>query len=264
MRDKRILVLVGSSIANLNTLSTLLSGDLNIVGAVVANQKKSGINLRFLKRAIQKQGLIKVIFQIKERIVYKFLNSRKDKKIHEKIFDRAHIEANIQQFRNNIRETYAYDDAETLEWIRGKNPDIIVIHTPYWVSKKVRDIVQGNVIGGHPGITQYYRGVHSPFWAIYNQDEKHIGFTIFWVDAGVDSGDIIFQGKISPKKEDSYLTLSWKGMKLIAENIVDILKNTDQIENIPRVKNNSLSERTIYHHPTIWNYLRYRFIGNYR
>jgi hypothetical protein len=40
----RIVVLIGSSVPNLNTLATLLDANLNIVGAVVAQQKKMGIN----------------------------------------------------------------------------------------------------------------------------------------------------------------------------------------------------------------------------
>jgi len=256
--DNRIMVLTGSSVPNLNTLSTLINGDLNIVGAVIANQKYKGINTGYLKVAVKKQGLLKVILQIVGRIVYTVLNHRKDKRQFKNIFNTNEIHNTINGFKENIYNTFAYDSPETIEWIKSKKPDLIVIHTPYWVSKKVRDIVQGKVIGGHPGITQFYRGVHSPFWAVYNNDYKNIGYSTFWVDSGVDSGDIITQGKIIPEKEDSYMTLSWKGMNAIALEIKSILEDIDSIEQIPRNKNNNLSEDTIYYHPTIFNYLVYR------
>lgn len=254
----RIIVLTGSSIPNLNTLSTLINGNLNIVGAVIADQKYHGINTKFLKIAIKKQGILKVILQIAERIVYKLLNHKKDKKQFQNIFNKDEILNTIDGFKENIYNTFTYDSPETIEWIKSKNPDLILIHTPYWVSKKVRNIVQGKVIGGHPGITQFYRGIHSPFWAIYNNDYENIGYSIFWVGSGVDSGDLIAQGKIIPEKEDSYMTLSWKGMAAIASEIKNILNNIDSIEQIPRYKNKNISKDTIYYHPTIFNYLIYR------
>lgn len=260
----RIIVLLGSSLPNLNTLSTLLDGNLNIVGAVVANQKKLGINTKFLKNAIIKQGFFKVVLQIIERLIYKLINGKKDKKQLENIFNRDKILKNIDAFKENIIKTYSYDSPETFDWIKSKNPNLIIIHTSYWVPRKIRNIVNGNVIGAHPGITQFYRGVHSPFWAIYNQDLDNIGYSIFWVDSGVDSGDLIFQGKIIPRDEDSYISLSWKGMAASAANIERILNKHKNIDKIPRIKNTKLSKDTIFYHPTIFNYLRYRMIDKFR
>lgn len=254
----RIIVLTGSSLPNLNTLATLIDGDVNVVGAVVANQKKHGINTKFLKSAIKKQGFFKVLFQVFQQVIYKVLNSRKDEKILRRLFDKERIYSVIKQFDKDILYENSYDSEESLHWIKSKKPDLIVIHTPYWVPKKVRNIVDGKVIGGHPGITQYYRGVHSPFWAIYNNDINNLGYSIFWVDSGVDSGDIIYQGKIEPNKGDSYVTLSWRGMKLIAENILSILSNINDTSDIISVANESLTEETIFYHPTLYQYIKYR------
>lgn len=260
----RIVVLIGSSLPNLNTLSTLLNGNLNVVGAVIADQKKHGVNTKFLKSSIKRHGIFKVSLQIVERIVYKLRNAKKDKKCLMNIFNEPEILKSVDEFKDHTLNTSLYDDPETLEWIKSKKPNLIVIHTPYWVSKKVRNIVNGNIIGAHPGITQFYRGIHSPFWAIYKNDFNNIGYSIFWVDSGVDSGDLIFQGKIIPSKEDSYITLSWKGMALAATQMQRILHELKNIEEIPRVKNNNLSEKTIYYHPTIIDYLIYRMRYKFR
>lgn len=260
----RVVVLVGSSLANLNTLSTLIDGGNNIVGAVVADQKTNGINTKFLKSAIKKQGIIKVSLQIAERVLYKLLNRKKDQEQLERIFDKTKVEQTIEGFSDNIHKTSAYDTPETLAWIKSKKPDLIVIHTPYWVSKKVRNIVNGNVIGGHPGITQHYRGVHSPFWAIYNNDYENIGYSIFWVSSGVDSGDLIYQGKITPQKGDSYIALSWKGMAAIAARLNNILSSIENVEQIGSYKNDNLKDETIFYHPTIFNYIKYRLKHKFR
>ncbi len=208
--------------------------------------------------------MIAVVLQAIERIVYKILNSKKDKMIFENLFDENEIKNKIESFSENILHSYAYDSPESISFIKEKKADLIVIHTPYWVSKKVRDIVNGNVIGGHPGITQFYRGVHSPFWAIYKNDLENIGYSVFWVDAGVDSGDIISQGKIKPDTNDSYITLSWKGMKAIAYCISEILSNSQTLSEIPRVKNDNLTDNTIFYHPTIFNYMKYKLNNKFQ
>ena len=254
----RIVVLVGSSVPNLNTLATLVESDLNIVGAIITNQKQHGVNTKFLKAAFKKQGYFKVFSQIMQQVVYKSLNNRKDKKILKRLFNEKKINSIIEQFDENILYSNSYDSEDSLEWIKRKKPDLILIHTPYWVSKKVRDLVNGRVIGGHPGLTQYHRGTHSPFWAIYNNDQEKLGYSIFWVDSGVDSGDIIHQGEIKANKEDSYITLSWKGMKLIVENIISILSNVSDVSEISSQKNNNLSQETIFYHPTFYQYIKYR------
>ncbi len=264
MINSRILVLTGSSLHNLNTLATLLKGQHNIVGAVVANQKNNGINFKFLKIAIRKQGIWKVLFQIMERLLYTLLNRRRDKRVYHSLFHKDSINKVLEEFEENIMYTSSYDDPNVLSWMKDLNPDLIIIHTPYWVSKKVRDIVDGRVIGAHPGITQYYRGVHSSFWAIYKDEIDKIGYTIFWVDSGVDSGDIIYQEKFLPKPEDTYMSLNWRGMKYTAASLNKILTETDDIAQLPRIKNPNLTDNTIFYHPTIFQYIKYRIANKYR
>ncbi|MDA8564733.1 formyltransferase family protein [Schleiferiaceae bacterium] len=254
----RIMVLIGPSIANKNTLATLLNSPLNVVGAAISDQRTKGLNIKFLKLAIKRQGIIKTTLQVIERIAYKLLNGKRDKNALSEIFNSKEIEREILQHSKLIRYCCSYDDSDTINWIATLKPDLILIHTPYWVSKRVRDLVSGNIIGAHPGITEYYRGVHSPFWAIINNDLENVGFTIFWVDKGVDSGDIIFQGKIPFTQDDTYMTISWRGMFLIAKSMVDILQSINDPRDIPRKKNKNLVSSTIYYHPTIIDFVKYR------
>ncbi len=258
----KVVVLIGSSLANKNTLATLIGENINVVGAVMADQKKKGINFKFLRIALKKQGPVTVLLQILERLLYKLLNHRRDGALSKAIFDHEKIHKTLEGWEGEIHRTASYSDAETLRWVRNKKPDLIVIHTPYWVGKKMRDIVGGTVIGGHPGITQFYRGVHSPFWAVYKNDLDNIGFSVFWVDSGVDTGDLIHQGKISPQSGDTYVSLSWRGMVEIASTIARTLKAVDQIDEIPRAKNQNIDENGIYYHPTIFQYIKYRLKQN--
>ena len=48
----------------------------------------------------------------------------------------------------------------------------------------------------HEGITPEYRGVYSPFWALFNEDYSRIGFTLLRMTDKLDGGPIYIQGPI--------------------------------------------------------------------
>ncbi|MHB8067565.1 MAG: methionyl-tRNA formyltransferase [Desulfobaccales bacterium] len=67
----------------------------------------------------------------------------------------------------------------------------------------VTDIVPARVFNApklgsicyHPSILPKYRGASAINWAVIN-GETESGFTIFWVDDGIDTGDILLQKKV--------------------------------------------------------------------
>ncbi|WP_158594508.1 formyltransferase family protein [Aquimarina sp. AD1] len=263
MKGKRILLLTGASLHNLNTLFLFIKDkELNVVGACIADKKTQGIDFSYLKIAIKKEGVFKVFFQIVQRVIYKLVNSKKDKKIKLELYDEPLIRDSINSWNQPIHYTENYHKKETFDWIKSQNPDIIVVHTPYWVGKKIRTIVNGNIIGGHPGIVPSYRGIHSSFWAIYNKAPEKVGYSVFWLDSGVDTGDLISQGIINIEEGDSYITLGWKGMIEIAKQQIRVLKKVNRGIELPRTKHIEIPENSYYSHPTIFNYIKYRFSGN--
>jgi methionyl-tRNA formyltransferase len=265
MRHKlRVVALLGPGQAHLFTLAKLIEAGVRVEGAVICNQHVSGIDLRFVRKMISKQGLSKLSFQAIERVVYKVLNYRFDRRVYAEMFDKNYIAAVLSTWHGQLINTSSYEDSRVLEFVLVCKPDVLVIHTPYWISKRVRALAGNNLIGAHPGITQFYRGVHSPFWAIYNGDQENIGFTIFWVDSGVDSGDIIYQERIVPKSGDSYMSISWRGMAEAAKNMANILANASSLQEIQRKTNSNLANSNVYYHPTLFQYLKYRLKSTFR
>ena len=126
------------------------------------------------------------------------------------------------------------------------------------MGKELRKLCKtGLVIGGHPGITPSYRGAYSSFWAIYNKDEENIGYSIFFIDDGVDTGDLIFQEKVKFSKEDSYMSIDWRCMKEIAKKQVEILEEYEKTKNISKTKHSNIPDKSEYTIPGLSHYLRY-------
>jgi folate-dependent phosphoribosylglycinamide formyltransferase PurN len=259
LNDKRVVILVGSRLHNLNTLALFLEDKgINVVGACIADKRTKGIDFSYLRYSIKKEGACVVFSQIFQRILYKILNSRKDAQIHKRLFDKEKIESILSSWKGPVHYTDDFQKPITYNWIQSQSPDLIVVHTPYWVGKKIRNLVDNNIIGGHPGVTPLYRGIHSPFWALYNNDTENVGYSIFFLDAGVDTGDVIYQGKIDIEEGDSYVTLGWKGMVEIAKNQLKIVRNWTNGAEIPRKKHEIIPPDSNYSHPKLNDYIKYR------
>lgn len=87
-------------------------------------------------------------------------------------------------------------DPEAYEQMKKLAPDLAILAF-------VTDIVPGRVLAlprlgsicYHPSILPRHRGASAINWAVIEGDTK-TGLTIFWVDEGIDTGDIILQKEV--------------------------------------------------------------------
>lgn len=254
---KRIVVLCGPRLSHLNTCATLVRNGLNVVGFCVADQRRAGLPLSYIVRSVKRRGVFPTFSRATARLVYSCIHSGRDNQVRKRLFNQAEINATLQPFRDRFHYTKSYSGATTLAWLKEKNPDVLVVHTPYWVGRNVRNLARsGIVLGGHPGITPRYRGSHSAFWALYFGQPEDVGCTVFLVDAGVDTGDVVAQQRIPIEPGDSFMTLGWKGMIRIAELQAAVLRDLDRGIPLPR-KPVTPPPDSVFENPTFFELLRY-------
>jgi methionyl-tRNA formyltransferase len=147
----------------------------------------------------------------------------------------------------------------TIEAIRRLDPDIFVVHAKCMVGPKVRALAPVAVIGGHPGITPHYRGAYSPFWALSQGRPDMVGFTVFLLDNGIDTGPVLVQGTVPINRgEDSHLTLAWKGMLRQCELQGEVIGRLDAGEGVPFRRIVQVPENSEFGPPTLGDVLWYR------
>lgn len=259
MSKNRIVVLCGPKLHHLHTCATLIRAGLNIVGICMADQRTGGMPLRHLLKSFKKKGLWVTGSRSLARLVYLALNRHRDDAVYKELFDEREIQAALQLWAGRIHRTGDYSNPETLAWLKECEADVLVVHSPYWVGKMVRELPRkGIVLGGHPGITPDYRGSHSAFWAVYKRKPEDVGCTVFLVDSGVDTGDIVAQQRIAITKGDSFMTLAWKAMIRTAKIQAEMLQKLDQGGEIPRRKINTVPSGSEFDNPTMSEFLRYR------
>ena len=156
-------------------------------------------------------------------------------------------------------ETDSYSRPDTLAAIRDLDPDILVAHTKFIVGAKARMLAPVAVIGGHPGITPWYRGAYSSFWALLHGRADLVGFTVFLLDDGIDTGPVLFQGQTPiVAGEDSHLTLDWKGTQRQSALQAEAIRRLDAGESVPLRPVGDVPADSYFVLPTLTDFLRYR------
>lgn len=112
-------------------------------------------------------------------------------------------------------------------------PDLTIIMSPSILKRPLLEAA-GTIINIHGGFLPYYRGNHCFFFALYNQEFDKIGSTIHFVNAGIDTGDIIevVVPLISPA--DNAEKLYSRAEKLAIHRTVELMKAVQQGGEFPR------------------------------
>ena len=118
-------------------------------------------------------------------------------------------------------------DPEAFEAMKKLAPDLAILAF-------VTDIVPGRVlelprlgsICYHPSLLPKHRGASAINWAVIEGDSK-TGLTIFWVDEGIDTGDILLQKEVEIGPDDTTGTVYFN--KLYPLGIEAIVEAVDLI-----------------------------------
>lgn len=252
----KVVALLGNDVQHRNTLATLIKNRINVVGACIVDKKKFGLPIHVTSRSFLKKGIRITISQILARVLYSTFNRSLNKKLKREIFDDSENQEIIANYQLRTKRGSSYSEMKS--FIEQLHPEILIVHSSFWVEKEIRFINSVKyVIGGHPGITPAYRGSHSPFWAILNDDLQNIGWTCFLTDDGIDTGPVIEQGRIIPVSDDTYMSLSWRGMKHIAESQAKAIKKYTIDGKISTKAHTHIPHNSNYGLPTLYDQFKY-------
>ena len=205
----------------------------------------------FIKRRIKKLGFITVFGQILFQIFcVKFLNITSKKRVQE--IKTSNSLSNNYVPDEILIEVPSVNSSECKTLLQKLNPDIIIVHGTRIISKKTLNCTNAIFLNTHAGITPNYRGVHGAYWALANNDINNCGVTVHLVDAGIDTGGILYQKNINILDNDNFTTYTYlqiaEGIKLMAKAVSDIINNRVLVK-----EKHSTSK--LWSHPTIWKYL---------
>jgi len=256
-RINRVVVVCNDTDHTLATAAALIQRGVHVVGIVCARPEAGRARLARLKA---RNGWARLTSKIAGGVLIKAMNGRRDQQIYRRLYHRQSIDAAIVGAGVPTITCDRYDEPQVRGWIDRLEPDILVVHSASWVGRRVRALARtGWVIGGHPGITQHFRGGYSSFHALLQRRPDLVGWTVFLVDHTVDGGAVLAQGRTVATLGDSFLSLDWRGMIAIAEAQADLVLALDQGETPEPKPLGPLSEATLFGFPTITELLLYKF-----
>ena len=145
---------------------------------------------------------------------------------------------------------------ECIEALRTLAPRVVIVSGTRILSRQFVTSVRCPLVNWHAGITPLYRGIHGGYWALIQRDRQHCGVTVHLIDAGIDTGPILFQAQIAPSATDNVTTYPLlqlgQAIPLLRQALAQIAGG--RLEHIPGPS----GESRLWSHPTIWHYLWHR------
>lgn len=98
------------------------------------------------------------------------------------------------------------------------------ILTGFWF-----DIFHNKIINMHLGLSPYYRGSGTNFWAMADNNFSCVGTTFMYMNKGIDTGKIIIQKRAEIKEQDSPHDIGNRLIKESGEFLPNLLCTLDDI-----------------------------------
>ena len=138
-----------------------------------------------------------------------------------------------------------------IDHITGLCPDIVVVNGTRIISKKVINLLNCPAINVHCGITPKYRGCNGGYWALANEDAESSGVTIHLVDAGVDTGAVLWQEMIRPIRGDNFVTYPYLQLAAALPGLLEQIRCALENRLHPFAGQGDSKQ---WYHPTLWGY----------
>ena len=129
----------------------------------------------------------------------------------------------------SVYQPAAYKKPEALEEFRSLNPDLLIMaFVTDIIPDSFFDVPAKGTICYHPSILPRHRGASAINWAVIMGDQE-TGLSIFWPDAGIDTGPVLLQKRVAIQPEDTTGSLYFNhlfsmGVEAIVES-VDLIKS---------------------------------------
>ncbi|KIG12871.1 Methionyl-tRNA formyltransferase [Enhygromyxa salina] len=107
----------------------------------------------------------------------------------------------------------SHNNEACAQLLRERSPKLLVLGGTRILRERIFALAD-HTLNAHPGLLPEVRGSASVAWAI--ETDVEIGCTCHFIDAGVDTGEIVSRERIPVHRGDSYELLCWKTTRLAA------------------------------------------------
>jgi methionyl-tRNA formyltransferase len=209
-----------------------LSQTFNVVG-VVNERMRPHFGLGFVHRYWELARAFKFNpLAMGEKAACRALELWRGRDVNERILGPLGAQFQLRPHTQHIQLESSINLPENVERIRALRPDVIAVSGARLLSRAIIDIPTRAAINMHGGLSPYYRGGDSIFWALYNHEPQYVGVTIHLLTLGIDAGPLLYTARPTIEADDDEMTLFAKiyrlGCELMVFAIQDVLAEKSQ------------------------------------
>ncbi|MEZ0148362.1 MAG: formyl transferase [Candidatus Reddybacter sp.] len=212
MSSLKVLILCGRSPRHLYVANKLCEGAEILA---IVQETGSDLNWSSLKKKLKPAKLIRKISRwIRDRKRYTGNGEASF------FFDQASPQLTHPEL---VKEVPHINHPDVVKLADELQPDVIAVFGTSLIKGELLTKGRLGIINLHGGLSPHYRGADCTFWALYNEEPEQVGCTLHYINAGIDTGDLICHISPEVKPEDDELTLFWRGIKSSAECYAELI-----------------------------------------
>jgi len=123
-----------------------------------------------------------------------------------------------------VRRVPHINDAGVTRLVDELEPDVVAVFGTSLIRPPLLGRGRLGMINLHGGLSPHYRGADGFFWALYNGEPQHAACTLHYINAGIDTGDLIAHVCPAVHEDDDDVRLFWRGVKDAAEVYAEVLQ----------------------------------------
>ncbi|MDT7787159.1 MAG: methionyl-tRNA formyltransferase, partial [Pseudonocardiales bacterium] len=125
-------------------------------------------------------------------------------------------------------KTPSVNDVKVQLWLREASPDVVVVTCTSVLNRETIDAAGDTILNIHGGYLPDYRGWYGFFFALYEGKPELVGSTIHFIDASIDTGDIVEVVKPPIHAGDGPEQLYCRAERRAAHRLVELLADLEQ------------------------------------
>ena len=127
------------------------------------------------------------------------------------------------------------NSASSAETIIESAPDLVIAYGCSIIREPLLSAFAGRFLNVHLGLSPYYRGSGTNFWPLVNAEPEYVGATFMYIDAGIDTGEIIHQIRPRIVWGDTPANIGNRLIRDMAHTFGKIIINFDALEKMRQI-----------------------------
>ncbi len=135
--------------------------------------------------------------------------------------------------------------------LREQLPDLILFTGGGLIRRGILELPAIGVLNCHSGILPAYRGMDVVEWALLEGLTNHVGLTLHLMDAGVDTGPVLFQRHVPPGNQEALPDLRKRMEKMMPRLMLDAVRALRDGQFMPQPQSQPRGKQYFVMHPRL-------------